>query len=116
MVKPCAVALASPSSSTAKARCSGCWPTRIMPVAGSAEAQTRYQARLRSFFPVTTRAPPISSAMPSGVRTSAKPAPDAASRREITACGPSSGSVGQISASMASAPGSFTSPAPSILA
>ena len=32
-----------------------------MPVAGSAEAHTRYQARLRNFLPVATRAPPHSS-------------------------------------------------------
>jgi hypothetical protein len=103
IARPCApgamVVLASPSSSTAKARFKGCWPTRIMPVAGSAEAHTRYHARLRSFLPTATRAPPHSSAMPSGVSTSAKPAPEAASRRAITVCGPSSGSVGQISAS-----------------
>ena len=111
-----AVVLASPSSSTAKARFSGCWPTRSMPVAGSALAHTRYQARERSFLPTTTRAPPLSSAMPSGVSTSAKPAPVAGSRREITVCGPSSGRVGQISASTASAPGSVTSLAPSISA
>ncbi len=40
----------------------------------------------------------------------------AASRREITVCGPSSGRVGQISASTARAPGSFTSAARSISA
>ena len=112
-----AVVLASPSSSTAKARFKGCWPTRSMPVAGSALAHTRYQMRERSFLPTTTRAPPLSSAMPSGVITRAKPAPPspvpwAGSRRAITVCGPSSGSVGQISASTASAPCSVTSLAP----
>ena len=84
-----------------------------MPVAGSALAHTRYQARARSFLPTATRALPLSSAMPSGVSTNAKPAPEAGSRREITVCGPSSGRVGQISASTASAPGNFTPLAPS---
>jgi hypothetical protein len=103
------VEAASPSSSTAKARFSGCWPTRSMPVAGSALAHTRYQARDRSFLPTATCAVPHSSAMPSGVRTSAKPAPEAGSRRDSTVCGPSSVRVGQINASTASAAGSVTS-------
>lgn len=104
-----ALPAASPSSSVPKARASGCWPTRSVPVSGSALAQTRYQMRARSFLPTTMRSPPASSAIPSGVRTSAKPAPVAGSRRERTVCGPSSGSVGQISASTCSAAGSFRS-------
>ena len=87
-----------------------------MPVAGSALAHTRYQTRERSALPTTTRAAPLSSAMPSAVKTSAKPSPEAASRREITVCAPSCGSVGQINASTLRALGSFASLAPSISA
>ena len=91
----------------------GCCPTRSVPVRGSALAQTRYQARLRRRLPTATRVPPTSRTMPSGVSTSAKPAPVAGSRREITVCGPSSGRVGQIVASTVRAAGSVSAAAAS---
>src|SRR5260370_1059948 len=89
---------------------------RGLRVGGWALARRRCRMREGSFVPTPSRPPPLSSAMPSGVSTSAKPAPVAGSRREITVCGPSSGRVGQISASTASAPDSVTSLAPSIRA
>ena len=111
-----ALIVASPSSSIAWARFSGCWPTRRMPLVGSALAQTRYQVCGRSGWPTETFTLLTSSIMPSGVITSAKPSPLAGSRRETTVCAGSPGRVGQISASTESDAGSFALAAPSISA
>ena len=111
-----AVAVASPSSSIACARFSGCWPTRRMPLVGSALAQTRYQVCGRKGRPTVTLTLLTSSIMPSGVITSAKPFPLSGSRREMIVCAGSPGSVGQISASTESALGSLVFAAPSISA